>query len=78
MRFFAGSGFRLLLSFLCAFFPPPPPLCQLIFGGPTREKENLYTPLSGSWLNMAESVQRIIVSRALSGQHPKTAKEIIE
>lgn len=34
----------------------------------------LYTPLSGSWLNMAESVQRIIVRRALSGQHPKTAR----
>ena len=28
----------------------------------------LYTPLSGSWLNMAESVQRIIVGRALAGQ----------
>ena len=25
----------------------------------------LYTPLSGSWLNMAESVQRILVRRAL-------------
>ena len=29
----------------------------------------LYTPVGGSWLNMAESVQRIIVRRALSG-HP--------
>lgn len=38
----------------------------------------LYTPLSGSWLNMAESVQRIIVSRALAGQHPKTAAQVIE
>jgi DDE superfamily endonuclease len=37
----------------------------------------LYTPLSGSWLNMAESVQRIICGRALRGQHPKTAKELI-
>jgi hypothetical protein len=37
----------------------------------------LYTPLGGSWLNMAESIQRIIVRRALSGQHPKTAGEII-
>jgi hypothetical protein len=27
----------------------------------------LYTPLGGSWLNMAESMQRILVSRALSG-----------
>jgi hypothetical protein len=33
-----------------------------------------YTPLSGSWLNMAESVQRILVRRALSGQHPETAR----
>jgi transposase len=38
----------------------------------------LYTPLGGSWLNMAESVQHIIVSRALSGQHPKDAQEVIE
>jgi hypothetical protein len=37
----------------------------------------LYTPLSGSWLNMAESVQRILCGRALNGQHPKTAAEII-
>jgi transposase len=38
----------------------------------------LYTPLSGSWLNMAESVQRIIVRRALTGEHPQTAEELIE
>jgi hypothetical protein len=37
----------------------------------------LYTPIGGSWLNMAESVQRIIVPRALAGQHPETAQEII-
>lgn len=37
----------------------------------------LYTPLSGSWLNMAESLQRIIVGRALAGQHPQTAQELI-
>jgi hypothetical protein len=37
----------------------------------------LYTPLSGSWLNMAESVQRILVDRALSGQQPTTALEVI-
>ncbi len=37
----------------------------------------LYTPLGGSWLNMAESVQHIIVGRALSGQHPKDAQEVI-
>src|SRR3954447_22678027 len=29
----------------------------------------LYTPISGSWLNMAESVQRILVRRALEGHH---------
>ena len=38
----------------------------------------LYTPLGGSWLNMAESVQRIIVRRALSGQYPQTQEQIIE
>lgn len=37
----------------------------------------LYTPLSGSWLNMAESVQRIIVRRTLAGHHPQSAAEII-
>lgn len=37
----------------------------------------LYTPLGGSWLNMAESIQRIIQRRALAGQHPETAGEII-
>lgn len=38
----------------------------------------LYTPLSGSWLNMAESVQRILVGRALAGQHPQCAAEVIQ
>jgi hypothetical protein len=38
----------------------------------------LYTPLSGSWLNMAESIQRIVKRRALDGQHPQTPEEIIE
>jgi hypothetical protein len=38
----------------------------------------LYTPVGGSWLNMAESVQRIIVRRALCGQHPKDAQEVID
>lgn len=37
----------------------------------------LFTPLGGSWLNMAESVQRIIVRRALGGQHPQSAEEVI-
>lgn len=38
----------------------------------------LYTPLGGSWLNMAESVQRIIVSRALAGQHPRDAQTLMD
>jgi hypothetical protein len=38
----------------------------------------LYTPLGGSWLNMAESIQRILIRRALSGQHPQTPGEIID
>ena len=38
----------------------------------------LYTPLSGSWLNMAESLQRILVRRALAGQHPQTPQDIID
>src|SRR4051794_34496692 len=37
----------------------------------------LFTPLGGSWLNMAESVQRIIVRRALDGQQPTSAQEVI-
>src|SRR5512144_17092 len=37
----------------------------------------LYTPLGGSWLNMAESSQRIRVSRALSGQHPECPEQLI-
>lgn len=38
----------------------------------------LYTPLGGSWLNMAESIQGIIERRALNGQHPDTPEQIIE
>lgn len=38
----------------------------------------LYTPLGGSWLNMAESIQRILQRRALGGQSPETPTEIIE
>jgi hypothetical protein len=37
----------------------------------------LYTPLAGSWLNMAESIQRILERRALDGQHPTTPEEIM-
>jgi hypothetical protein len=37
----------------------------------------LYTPLGGSWLNMAESIQRILKRRALAGAHPETPEQII-
>jgi transposase len=37
----------------------------------------LYTPLGGSWLNMAEWFQRILKRRALEGQHPPSSVEII-
>src|SRR5215216_6708108 len=37
----------------------------------------LYTPLSGSWLNLAESIQRILVRRALEGHHPQSQEELI-
>lgn len=38
----------------------------------------LYTPLSGSWLNMAESIQRIIVRRALAGTQMESAGQTID
>ena len=37
----------------------------------------LFTPLGGSWLNMAESIQRVLKRRALSGEHPTNPAEII-
>ena len=37
----------------------------------------LYTPLGGSWLNMAESIQRVLKRRALEGTHPTTPADII-
>jgi len=37
----------------------------------------LYTPRSGSWLHMAESVQRILVTRALAGQHPQSQAALL-
>ncbi len=37
----------------------------------------LYTPLAGSWLHLAEALQRILVGRALAGQHPRTAAGLI-
>jgi hypothetical protein len=37
----------------------------------------LYTPVGGAWLNMAESIQRIIKRRALECQHLQSGAEII-
>jgi hypothetical protein len=37
----------------------------------------LYTPVGGSWLNMAESIQRVLKCRALDGQHPRDTAPII-
>ena len=37
----------------------------------------LYTPVGGSWLNMAESIQRVLKRRALGGQHPERTGQII-
>ena len=36
----------------------------------------LYTPVGGSWLNMAESIQRVLKRRALAGQYPHSPDEI--
>ena len=38
----------------------------------------LYTPIGGSWLNMAESIQRLLKRRALECQHPQSSAEIID
>jgi len=37
----------------------------------------LYTPLGGSWLNMTESIQRMLTRRALDAHSPQTTAEII-
>jgi hypothetical protein len=38
----------------------------------------LYTPLGASWLNMTESIQRILKRRALEGHYPEKPEQIIE
>jgi hypothetical protein len=52
----------------------PELLCELFAQGILP----LYTPLGGSWLNMAESIQRIVARRALEGQHPQSAVQVME
>lgn len=38
----------------------------------------LFTPLGGSWLTMAKSIQRILKRRGLEGHHPPTPEQIID
>jgi len=38
----------------------------------------IFTPLGGSWLNMAESIQRLLTRRALDGQHYHSPQAIID
>lgn len=38
----------------------------------------IYTPLGGSWLNMAESIQRLLKRRALDGFYPQAVTTIME
>jgi DDE superfamily endonuclease len=38
----------------------------------------LFTPLGGSWLNMAESIQRLVKRRALDGTYPTSPQHIIQ
>jgi len=52
-------------------------VCWLMDHGIMPLYTPLYTPLGGSWLNMAESVQRILVSGALGGQRPDSPEQII-
>jgi transposase len=67
----------------------PPPRMLLVWDNLTGHKSAemvvwlcrhgitpLYTPLGGSWLNMAESIQRILKRRTLDGQHPRSPAEI--
>jgi len=37
----------------------------------------VYTPVAGSWLNMAESVERILKRRAFDGQYPQNVATLI-
>jgi hypothetical protein len=37
----------------------------------------LFTPLGGSWLNMAEGIQRVLKGRALAGESPADPAEIM-
>ena len=36
----------------------------------------LYTPVARSWLKLTEAIQRLLVRRALAGQHPQSAEVV--
>ena len=38
----------------------------------------IYMLLAGSWLNMAQSIQRLLKRRALDGAYPQTVATIIQ
>jgi hypothetical protein len=37
----------------------------------------LFTPVAGSWLNLCESAQRIVVRRALQGRHRESPEALM-
>ena len=43
---------------------------------PERGILPLWTPIAGSWLNLAGSLQRILVRRALAGQYHRSTAEL--
>src|SRR3954464_8906995 len=49
---------------------------ELVLGLCAHGVMPLYTPVGGSWLNMAESIERVLKRRALDGQHPHSPEEI--
>jgi hypothetical protein len=65
---------RMLLVLENLTGPKTPALVLGLFAHGIRP---LDTPLSGSWLNRAESSQRIRKRRALAGQHPGTPEQIM-
>jgi hypothetical protein len=63
---------RMLLDNLTGHKTPEPLLWTF-----SRGIVVLYTPLAASWLNMTESIQRILFRRALEGCYPERPEEII-
>lgn len=78
----------LTLPFTLPRDPPPPRLLRVwdnLTGHKTPDLVRwlcahgvmpLHTPVGGSWLNMAESIERVLKRRALDGHHPHSPDEI--